>query len=171
MKAKPFKAVPAPTLENRSPENRIKRGELVALLASRVQRGRGDDETTVRNRMSSGVDYAVKTGRLKPTARGFALGDIAFWASSCWPGCFDDVPKYEGVGFAEFPLMSISVTGSVRQLPRTLEEAHREIITLTGQLQDLQRKLEEERARVRELETDAEKWRTWNWNKGRRKTV
>ncbi len=170
MKARPFKATPVPSTEGKGPDDTISQAQLVALIASRAPRDAADDDATVRNRMLAMVSRDVKLGKLVRGQNGFRLGDVAFWAALRWPGQYGDLPKDNSVGYAEFELLALGVSATIRQLPGNIEDAHREIIRLHDAVEALHRKLEAERAKVGGLEPDATKWREWMAKKRVRRT-
>lgn len=169
MKARPFKATPVPSLAGKGANDTISQAQLVALVASRAERNAADDEGTVRNRVRSLVDYDVKGGRLPREQNRFRLGDVAYWASSRWPDRYHDLPRDEGVGHGEFSIAVTILNAVGYELPTNIEHAHRAIAEMQKTIELLRRELEGERAKVRELEPDATRWRNWNKSKGRRR--
>ncbi len=131
-KAKPFKQTPVPSLDGKGPTDEITRAQLVALVAERVPRGRGDDERSVRNRISDSVYQAVKTGKLCQVGPGvFRLGDVGVWASTRWPDVqFSDLPMSPNSGGASLVLSGYRGTAAGYTQARTLEAAIEEVLVL-----------------------------------------
>lgn len=169
MKARPFKATPVPSTEGKGPDDTITKAQLVALVASRAKRDSFDDEATVRNRMRRIVTRDVELGRLEHGEHGVRLGDVASWASSRWPGRYDDLPKDERVGQAGLQIAPVVLSAVGHVLPMSIEGALREIVKMHDSIEALRSELESERAKVRELEPDATKWRAWIEKKARRR--
>lgn len=147
MKAKPFKRTPPPVITKSSPNTQLTRAQLVALIAARIPRQRGDDEGTVRNRVSSRLSAAVKRGTLEPMCNGkFKLNEVGRWARDTWPEKFGDLPVPRGS-----LLERGRGRGTVRSvvadvvLPGTLDRCH-----------DYIRMLEIENRRLREKLSHAE---------------
>jgi hypothetical protein len=156
--------VSAPSLVDRGPADKITRAELVALVARRVPRGRGDDERSVRNRVSSSVYESVQTGTLPETRPGvFRLGDVGTWARERWPrGQFTDLPVFPNRGAASLTLSGYRATTAGYTHAATREAAIEEVLVLRAEKRALAQALAAAEAQVRELEPDASKWRSWN---------
>jgi hypothetical protein len=161
-KAKPFKGASAPSLAGRGPADEITRAQLVALVAARVPRGSGDDERSVRNRISASVYEALKTDTLRKARPGvFRLGDVGIWARAKWPGGqFSDVPVSPSSGGASLALSGYRVTAAGYTHATTLQAASEEVLALRAEKRALEQALAAAEAQVRELEPDACKWRS-----------
>lgn len=168
MKAKKFKLTPAPSLTGKLPYDTFTRRQVVALIAARV-RTTDIDEKTARNRVSAQITYDVSKGKLPCAKRGaFLVGDIGVWSRAKWPGSrFSDIPIFPNKGTAKAMLPAVHVEASGHLQPTTLPEAIAEIRALRRSIASLTRALAATEAQVRDLETDAASWRSWN-NKKRR---
>lgn len=170
MKAKPFKRAPVPVLTGARADQELPRAEVVALVASRVPRGSADDETTVRNRISSKLYTAVRRRKLRPLRNGnFQLNDVARWVRAEWPGAFTNLP-FPGLVVEEDVQDHATVSDEVddRILPASRERCHDLLQALYAQVDELRRELSVERARVAALAPKADNWDAWNASKGRK---
>ena len=168
MKARPYKATPVPLTAGKGTNDTISQAQLVALIAARSPRDAADDEATVRNRTLARVSRDVKLGKLVRRKDGFRIGDVAAWASSRWPDRYNDLPKDEVVGHAALQIAPITLRAVGYVLPASIEGAVQELIKLHDTIDALRTELNGERAKVRELEPDAKKWRDWMMKKRRK---
>jgi len=170
MKAKPFKATPAPNLTGKGPSDTLTRAELVALIASRVPRERGDTDATVRNNVSSKVNYHVGKGNLRQQPSGnFQLGDIGEWARAAYPTTpIRDIPAFPNSGSASLALPALRGTATAYAHPMTLQAAVEEILALRAKIAALSAELTVSHARVQELQEQVQRCRP-GWEKRKRK--
>lgn len=136
MKAKPFKRIQPPRVSKKGGNSPLTRAQVVALIASEIPRGRGDDESTVRNRVSSRLSSAVSRGKLKRMPDGkFRTAEVGRWARSTWPGKFGalPVPAGELAEAVRDPWTVRSVTVEV-VLPGTLERCHARLRSLEAEV-------------------------------------
>lgn len=161
MKAKPFKGTPVPRLAGMGPSDTLTRSEVVALIASRVAWAAGDDDATVRNRVSSKVDYDVRKGKLcRQALNKFRLGDIGTWARENWPDArFHDVPTFPVSGNASLALSGYRGAATAYTHPATLEAAVEEILALRARIAALSSELAVCHTRVQALEGQVRRYR------------
>ena len=160
MKAKPFKAARVPNLVGKGPDCEITRAQLVALIAARVPSDKNDDDTSVRNRISTKITYDVSRDKLKPQkSKNFSLRNIAEWTAKNWPGLFDDVlqvPERVGELYLRSPAAMLFAEG--RGLPASREAAHAELDALHQRLATCSQALGAARAEIADLAPKAAKW-------------
>jgi len=165
VKAKPFKGASVPNLAGKGPHDTIARDELVALIAEYVPRESADDESTVRNRISSRVTYAVKVGQLSPE---FLLGEGLEWIHKTWPGCLDQLPVFPKQ-VSEDLVSTAHATASVHDLivPGDLTRCQTLIGAMDSEICELKKELAGLRESVALLAPKAAKWDNWIAKKGR----
>jgi len=170
MKAKAFKGTQVPSLVGKGHSDTLLRREVVALIASRVRRKRGDDESTVRNRISARVDYGIRAGTLRRQPSGyFRLGDVGAWARTAWPDArLDDVPKFPISGSASLNLPALRGMATGYTHPMTLQAAAEDILALRAENAALTAGLAACRARVQVLEEQVRVYRKGYENRKRK---
>jgi hypothetical protein len=161
MKAKPFKGAAVPGLIGMAPTHEISRAELVALVASKIKRKQGDDEGSVRNRISSMVTYDVQRRKLHLMKSGkFRLGDVAVWACGRWPGYgFEGLPLFTLSAGVSVTLPRLSISGEGYTQVTTLDDANRVILVLRNENRALQTERAALTDRVQRLEADVRRYR------------
>lgn len=141
--------------------DRLTLKQAVQLIAPRV--GRSDEDTRdVENRTSHRIGYAVKTGKLQQEKDGsFTLANLTFWASSKWPGKFNDLPAI-GRAYLTFPMMTLSgsisdsMPNSIEECQLRLKEAQQRIATLEKENFDLKPDAEKYRANCKKNSRNAQ---------------
>lgn len=171
MGAPPFKRVTAPNLTSAGPETTLKRAEVVDLVAMRIPLTRGDDATTMRNKISSRISYDVRKGKLLPIARNvFQLGDIVRWGNERWPGRFAGLPiasrrvteELNSGATVSSGVAALVVPGDHDRCREALRAASAHQEQVEGQLRDA--RIEADVFRAKAL-----CWDNWNNKKGRRR--
>ncbi len=169
--ARPFRRTPVPDVANKGPEDTLTRAEVVALVVGRIPWGIGDDEATVRNRVSSKVYYDVSHGKLRARADSrFTLGDVAVWAGSEWPGRFVGVIPPRAIhGAAAGRLPGLRGKASGYSLPLSIETAHAELHAMHRRVAECEQALRVAEDGLALAGPKARAWDDWNRKKGRRK--
>lgn len=165
MKAKLFKGASVPNLAGKGPHDTITRREMVALIEKYVPHKSYDDETTVRNRISSRVTYAVRVGQLSPE---FLWGEGLEWAHKTWPGCFHQLPVFPKQ-VSETLVSTAHATDSVHDLivPGDLTRCQALIGAKDTEICELKKELAGARESLELVAPKAGMWDNWNATKGR----
>lgn len=169
--ARPFRRTPVPDLTGKGAEDTLTRAEVVALIAGRVPWGPADDVVTVRNRISSKLNYDAKHGKLLAKTRSrFTLGDVAVWAGSQWPGTFVGlIPQRAIHGVAAGKLPTPRVKAGGYSLPFSIETAHAELRAMHQRVAECEQALRVAKDALAQAGPKAKAWDDWNLKKRKRK--
>lgn len=135
MKARPFKGVQTPDVTKMKRTDEITREQLVALLAQGVP-----DQRAARNRMSSKVTYAVKTGKLRgrreKRVQLFPLGNVGCWAHEECRGRFGDLERFRWP--CDVVVDNLQVGDEIRGavLPNTVARCHEVIWSMESRIRE-----------------------------------